>query len=250
MKNTMKSKKGFTLIEMLGVLAIIAILVSIVAVGVLKAINRSRIVSTVANFKTYETAMLAFVTLPETLGFLPITEGASNYTTSVPTIGGTPGANATDPDLYTLGQVFLGAGVLERMPTFRVGRELPFASGSDVQAVWSQSDVAWLDTPVANAKFTTQKKARCEAVVATATIGLGTNFALGGGGTASVPVGATIAYVVVPQVSSADAVELSKEVNGSLNKATLTNVKQDDGRLTFAVASGGMTDVYYYIGNM
>ncbi|MDR2673796.1 MAG: type II secretion system GspH family protein, partial [Opitutaceae bacterium] len=74
MKHNIKSRKGFTLVEMLGVLAIIAILISVISVGVLSAINRARIVATLSNFKNLETAALSYVALNESAGQLPLTK--------------------------------------------------------------------------------------------------------------------------------------------------------------------------------
>ena len=56
------SRRGFTLIEMIVVLAIISVLVSVVGVGSYSYVQRSRVVSTRLNMKNLETALMAYLT--------------------------------------------------------------------------------------------------------------------------------------------------------------------------------------------
>jgi len=53
-------RKGFTLIEMLVVIAIIAVLAAIVAPSAFKAVDKGKISSAVGNFKSIKTAVMAY----------------------------------------------------------------------------------------------------------------------------------------------------------------------------------------------
>src|SRR5438093_4521350 len=53
-----KSKQGFTLIEMIGVLAVIAILASMLIPKIFEAINSARINNTVQSYNSIKTAVL------------------------------------------------------------------------------------------------------------------------------------------------------------------------------------------------
>jgi general secretion pathway protein G len=53
-------RKGFTLIEMLVVIAIIAVLAAIVAPSAFKAVDKGKVSSAVGNFKSIKTAVMAY----------------------------------------------------------------------------------------------------------------------------------------------------------------------------------------------
>jgi len=53
-------RKGFTLIEMLVVIAIIAVLAAIVAPSAFKAVDKGKISAAVGNFKSIKTAVMAY----------------------------------------------------------------------------------------------------------------------------------------------------------------------------------------------
>ena len=55
-----KSNKGFTLIEMIGVLAIIGILASVVAPKVIEAIRDAKVTSSLANLTTVNSAAIKY----------------------------------------------------------------------------------------------------------------------------------------------------------------------------------------------
>ena len=281
-RNQRKFRKGFTLVEMLGVLAIIAILMSIVAVGVLSAINRTRIVATMSNFKNLETAILGFVALPEASGKLPITKAgatvlakqkmaltmATNSGTQAMTTGETPSLHLEIP--------FLSSGLLERNPTWRVGSD-GIATGQMVLAEergWNRNKGAFsLLTQTGGTVGTANDwsdyvRAECAPVdntIALADTGKlhtdkammkadGVNFYLDG--TTSLPSGTRVAYVVIPGLSLKDAAKLSEELNGTLNETDLnaaTPVQyQTKGRFVFAAPGTGEDSVtgFYFLANI
>src|SRR3989442_7327711 len=57
-KQSRKSKQGFTLIEMIGVLAVIAILASMLIPKIFEAINSARINNTVQSYNAIKTAVM------------------------------------------------------------------------------------------------------------------------------------------------------------------------------------------------
>lgn len=263
-RNNIKSAKGFTLVEMLGVLAIIAILVSIVSVGVMTAIKSARVTGTIANLKNYETALAAHITLNEGNGFIPITKGAIKKRAA---------ATLTQNNLH-LGQVLLASGAFESLPTWRIGRESKNAAQT-VNAAWDiEKGEFWDNGGSATTLINWTDRIRAEAVTAldqdpaTAVINdtAGTaSFAL----PVTVPTGATIAYVKIPGVSISDAVKLSEALNRGSNTATVSSPSQIVGRFVFSAGTttddgsgpvtagqigtgssyAGTVDCYYYLGN-
>ncbi|MBW8383519.1 MAG: type II secretion system GspH family protein [Youngiibacter sp.] len=60
MKKTMKRQKGFTLVELLIVTAIIAVLATIVTPAALSAIEKSKATAALADIRAYQTATLTY----------------------------------------------------------------------------------------------------------------------------------------------------------------------------------------------
>jgi prepilin-type N-terminal cleavage/methylation domain-containing protein len=60
MKKTMKKQKGFTLVELLIVTAIIAVLATIVTPAALSAIEKSKATAALADIRAYQTATLTY----------------------------------------------------------------------------------------------------------------------------------------------------------------------------------------------
>ncbi|MGB0290437.1 MAG: type II secretion system protein, partial [Opitutales bacterium] len=60
MKTTYNSRKGFTLIEMIGVLAIIGILAAVVAPRVIESIRDAKVTSAISSVNAAKTAVLNY----------------------------------------------------------------------------------------------------------------------------------------------------------------------------------------------
>jgi prepilin-type N-terminal cleavage/methylation domain-containing protein len=281
-RNSINTRKGFTLVEMLGVLAIIAILISVISVGVLSAINRARIVATVSNFKNLETAMLAYVALPESQGQVPLTKSnlgilTVNNLALNANNGANLAANNGQMDLH-LESVFLAAGTLERYPTWRAGRDA-MQSGvimanergwnrkKNKWSMWKADGTGALAAPINDWRL--YARAECAIVVPTLTPGAsttvqtngmmaasGVNFKLDG--TTNLPNATRCAYVVLAGLSLKDAEKLSEEINGSLNTMDLKAspspvIIQTAGRfVTDGVdrAVDGTVYGFYYLANL
>lgn len=264
------TRKGFTLVEMLGVLAIIAILISVIAVGVMSAINRARIVATVSNFKNLETAVVGFVALPNSGGTVPITEGTGSPVVTWTGGGdGTPGAPVAGKN-YTLDQVLRASGLIERTQSWRVGVDGMSKIKLADEPTFILSKNAFADgataingvTPGAGQDWSDYNRSECALV--TPNIGVGApadidavrvgtgaeiesiTFYLDG----QTPLTASrCAFVVLRGVSLKDANKLSAEVNGAMDDSEFDGTQQLRGRLVYAQENTGDTtvDVYYYL---
>lgn len=269
---------------MLGVLAIIAILMSIVAVGVLSAINRTRVVATMSNFKNLETAILGFVALPEASGKLPLTKvPAADFAKIKIASAFGNAATLSNVDAAKMKAIhleipFLSSGLLERNPTWRVGND-GISTGRITMSnefSWNRNKGAFAEVDSAGNTVGTPSdweeyvRTECAPVddqitavpadMTTNATGLmsasGVNFFLDG--TTSLPAGTRVSYVVIPGLSLNDAVKLSEELNGTLNEATLTGPaaqqkkSQEFGRFVFSAPTGTEDSVtaYYYLSNI
>jgi prepilin-type N-terminal cleavage/methylation domain-containing protein len=109
-----KSNKGFTLIEMIGVLAIIGILASVVAPKVIEAIRDAKVTSTLANLNTIKSAAINYYARYN--AYVPDT------TKLAVVAGSTTGWNRTYGEIGTLtisktvfGDILMSEGLLEKI---------------------------------------------------------------------------------------------------------------------------------------
>jgi prepilin-type N-terminal cleavage/methylation domain-containing protein len=272
--NKLNTRKGFTLVEMLGVLAIIAILISVISVGVLSAINRARIVSTLSNFKNLETATLSYIALNESSGKLPLTKSP----TGIPVSGGLSGTSGTlapiaigaQPPLH-LETVFVAAGTLEKYPSWRVGND-PLQNGIKLNqeqgwnrklnrwSTWATGTTAAPSTPNNWLPYVRTECAMSDINVipgaygATGMMGSGSGVNFRTDGSSNLSRDVRVAYVVIPGLTAKDAEKLSEEINGTLNdmdlRANPALVVQTRGRfVTDGVTQAGEINglVGYYL---
>ncbi|AHF89630.1 hypothetical protein OPIT5_04645 [Opitutaceae bacterium TAV5] len=275
MKRNIKSTKGFTLVEMLGVLAIIAILISVIAVGVMSAINRARIVATTANFKNIETAVVGYVALNTSGGTVPLTEASgTSASDGVPLLDGTNGVTyvADSSGYYTLNQVLISAGLLDNNISWRVGKDGLTQVNLGNEKVFRLSKVAFNDTSSGNPpsgsgnNWDDYNRAEACKVAAAGTFfddaddpttfgttpfddvaATGLNFLLDG----KTPLKASrVAYVVLKGVSYKDATKLSQEINGALDDSEESPLEdQFKGRFIYQAGTDATdpVDCYYYL---
>lgn len=101
MKTTYNSRKGFTLIEMIGVLAIIGILAAVVAPRVIESIRDAKVTSAISSVNAAKTAVLNYY---QRYDRIPLDGDLTTYTNNRPGESGTAPANAAG-NADTLGHI-------------------------------------------------------------------------------------------------------------------------------------------------
>ncbi len=212
---TPSRRRGFSLVEMIGVLAIIAILAVVIVPKVFSTISSSRVTSTVGSINTLKTAIAEF---------------AAKYGT----IPGT-GTNARIDDLL------IKANMLESRFTTKLGTQppTPLVAG----ATWTFANNAWTST--GGASQSGQSRVVCYTATA-ATPGSGTNYFLDG--STALPTGSRVVSVIVAGIPATEARELSARIDGeSLSQSTATTA-DTTGKVTYATPnSSGITNVFVYL---
>jgi prepilin-type N-terminal cleavage/methylation domain-containing protein len=210
---------GFTLIEMIGVLAIIAILAVIVVPKVFSTIAGSRITSTVASVNSMRSALSEF---GGRYGTLPVTTANSR-----------------------LDDLLITANMLEGRFVVKTGAQPGAAiiAGS----TWSNATGTWVAT--GGTSQATQSRIICStstnAVPSTAN---GANFRLNGGNV-SLPAGSRVAAAVIVDVTGVEARELSLRIDGDSLSQANTTTADNNGKVVYAAPNGttGLTTAYIYL---
>ncbi|OAM88899.1 hypothetical protein OH491_11970 [Termitidicoccus mucosus] len=255
MEHNIKSRRGLTFVEVLGILVVISVLLSVVSAGVLARINRSRVESTVSNLEKLETALARYAALPEASGLMPFTKGRGIVRTAD---GPGPDASLDENDNGTpefcLEAVLLATRTLDRLPDWRTGRD-PVQGGAIQPADivgWNRQLRAFTaglkpdGSPAASvqdwSKVVRSECAPVDTGIAASAVGTnaggglmsvhGVNFYLDG--SSGLPDG-RCAYVVFPGLSLADCAMLSKKINGALN---VIDTKRPDSEASRRQSSG------------
>ena len=213
--STPHAKKGFTLVEMIGVLAIIAVLAVVIAPKVFNAIRSSRINGTLVSIDTFKTITTDFV---GKYGTLPLTNNNSR-----------------------IDDLFIEAGLSDERFSAKIGLQ------SDVYAIagatWTRgANGAW--TAAGGSSQTATSRIICRASNTTApnTAG-GSNFQLDG--VKNLPSGARVVSAFLESVPEAEARELSQRLDGdALSTTTGADAK---GKVVYNTPANGVADVYVYM---
>lgn len=201
MKTQVQRKaQGFTLIEMVGVLAIIAILAAMLVPRIMSAINDSRVANAVGSINTAKTAALG-------------------YFGKYGRFAGTNGVAVTAPVVDWDAAVLVPEGFMDTPLATSV------AQTSQVRLVTALTAADAAD--VSNAAFNLDDNT-----------GNGANDAPG-------------QYVIVAYLGNVpieDAVSINNRIDGQLDPVIRGSTAENTvGRVKYAAAANGVTDVYVYL---
>ena len=203
--------KGFTLIEMIGVLAVIAILAAVLVPKVFEAINNAKVNNAAMSCQTVKTAI------------------ADHYAKvgSIPSelVPGSPTNTVLPLPQEQYDQVLMTEQFLDKPFATKIGDGTSGATGTRVRAF-----------DITGNGFTMGA-----AVDGT----IGTGFALSGGSTNTM-VGSAGVEAVITGVTANDAKDLNDRIDGPSLGAAL-NADDFNGRVKYAAPVNGVTTVYIYL---
>lgn len=211
------SNRAFTLVEMIGVLAIIAVLAVVIAPKVFGAIRSSRINATLLSVETFATATTEFV---GKYGTLPTTN-----------------ANGRIDDLLRT------TGYVDDRFSSKIGLQADIYAKEG--ANWTRNNTGtWVQAGGVNQSA----NSRIICLVSNTTdpsAANGANYQLDG--TTNLPTGARVVSAVLESVPIAEAREFSERIDGDA-MSSADNAADADGKVVYRAPSGaGLTDVYIYM---
>lgn len=211
-----RRQSGFSLVEMIGVLAIIAVLAVIIVPKVFSTIASARITNAASSVGAVKSAIAEFA---GKYGTIPLTTNNSRI----------------DDLLFT-------DGLMEGRFVVKIGTQpaTPLIAG----ATWTRAGGAWTEN--GGAAQTTQSRVICQTSNPTPapSAAAGANFRLNG--TTNLPAGARVISAVIVNVTGNEARELSLKIDGEAYTAAL-NAVDNAGKVAFAAPVAGLTTVYIYI---
>ncbi len=211
------SHSGFSLIEMIGLLAIIAVLAAVITPRVLSALESSKISATADMIGRARNAVTEFA---GRYGKLPVTS-----------------ANSRIDDLL------MCAGYLDQRFTVRIGAQPP--TPPIMGATWTYANSVW----AAAGGASQDSQARIICVASNASVpsaAAGGNYRLDG--ESNLPSGVTLISAVIPNVTCTQAKALSVAIDGDSLSAATNAVGDDAGKVAYAAPDrAGLTTVYIYL---
>jgi prepilin-type N-terminal cleavage/methylation domain-containing protein len=209
---------GFSLVEMIGVLAIIAILAVVIVPKVFSTIASSRVTSAVGSTNSMKTA---------------VTEFAGKYGTIPLTVAAT-----------RIDDLLVTAGILDTRYLVKIGTQpgvVPLAGGT-----WSNATGAWVATGGVS-QATQSRIISLTSAPAAVPGAAGTNYMLDG--VTALPAAARVVSAVITGVTLNDARELTLKLDGdSMTQPVGSALADTVGKVAYAVPGGtGTTTVYIYL---
>lgn len=252
MKNQkLRTSPGFTLVEVLGVLAIIGIIAGIALVGVNKARKSAAITNVIGTVQHVQSALQQFVQKAGGLGYPPITNATNTTAFSLSGTALSAATAATISNAATLDSVLLTERFLESPISVGLGSANNSPTGTMAHALlWSPTGNYFYCQPDAAPDFnySSVPHLMCQ-LSSTAVPGVdGANFYLDASQTA-LSANSRVVCLMIPGVQGTDAAALANQMdNKSTASATAANTI---GRVAYAApnAQSGLTTVYVYVAN-
>ena len=255
-----KPKAGFTLVEILAVLAVIAAIIAIGIPAVAKVLQSARLRNAEGTASVLRSAITAYLGKPGSLGSIPVTESALTTAPVLPAAqwSGPAALNtAAASRAATLDNVLLAEGLLQQPLSLRMGAQNFLAGGAPVS--WSPVSESFTNSTAPTLDYSPASRAECAISDGASVPGTTGNasgsaacaFNLAGNGIL-IPPGSRVAYLIIKTVPVADAYQLALDVDGvSLLQNSASGpatFDQTQGLVTYAKDAGtGLVDVYYYL---
>lgn len=217
MNRTSNRKAGFSLVEMIGVLAIIAILAVVIVPKVFSTIASSRVTNAIGSVNTMRTAATDFA---GKYGTLPVTNSKSRFD-----------------------DLLIAAGILDSRFTPKIGNQP--SSKAVAGSKWTRSGDTWS----ASGGSSQNKESRIVCQVTTTktpSTAAGRNFYLDGNN--DLPAGSRVVSAVLVGVSGAEAHELSQRLDGGAFTQATPATADNQGKVAYNKPNkAGQTTVYVYV---
>jgi prepilin-type N-terminal cleavage/methylation domain-containing protein len=213
------TRSGFSLVEMIGVLAIIAILAVIIVPKVFSTIASARVTSTVGSVTSMKSAVAEF---SGKYGAIPVINGSRR-----------------------LDDLLVAQGFLEGRFTSKLGTP---PSASLAAGTWTQNATTGAWTVAGNGNMSNQSKLISYTVAAAQPANPNGSYYLLDG-TTPLPAGSTIVSAMIVGVPVNDARELSARIDGddpALTQPTTSTAADTTGKVTYT-GTGTTRTVYVYI---
>ena len=233
-----QSTAGFTLLEILGVLAIIGVLAAIAVVGVNKGRKAGSVTNAIGTVSHVQSALQGFLQKPGGLGSIPLTNAGAAASFNLSGTNLQAASAATISKACTLDTVLLTERYLESPVALGLGSANNAPSGTQAHPLlWSTTGNYFYCNPDAAPDFdyTLVPHLMCQLSTTNVPGTDGTNFYLD--------------CLMIPGVLGSDAALLSNQYD---NKSTSTaTAAVTAGRVTYAAPSvtTGLTTVYIYVAN-